>query len=307
MKNDIQRTESVHKPDTVARDQFVWLRQVAADGDLPPTASRIAIVLTSYFNREYDGAAWMSQATLANDLGVTERTVRAGLAGLVDLGHLTSVRRGMTETNLYYLAIKDRGDRQSVADHVQQDIAGHDRQYRAAHNGVTGRSVQSDRKKHVRVTGNVFPTNPLKEPIEEPIEESLSLPLDIGGDSGRRSSSPSADIVAHFEVWWVQYPLKKAKVAACKAYGAVISKKLASPEELLAGALRYAAERSGQDPHYTKHPATWLNKGCWADEQPKTIGSGLPAKYPVRSGYDHLDIGAAMARQMMHEEARRGR
>ena len=36
----------------------------------------------------------------------------------------------------------------------------------------------------------------------------------------------------------------------------------------LAGAQRYAAERKDQDPKYTKHPATWLNGGCWEDEAP---------------------------------------
>jgi hypothetical protein len=46
----------------------------------------------------------------------------------------------------------------------------------------------------------------------------------------------------------------------------VLDKKLATPEELVSGAKRYAAERAGQDGKYTKHPATWLNNECWADE-----------------------------------------
>jgi hypothetical protein len=39
-------------------------------------------------------------------------------------------------------------------------------------------------------------------------------------------------------------------------------------EALIAGAQRYAVERREQDPKYTKHPATWLNAGCWQDEAP---------------------------------------
>src|SRR5438552_2641315 len=99
MTKNIQRTERVHKPDAFARNQFVWLRQVAADRDLPPTASRVAIALTSYFNREEDGAAWMAQPTLASDLGMPERTLRYALASLVDRGHLVCKRRSM-KTNL---------------------------------------------------------------------------------------------------------------------------------------------------------------------------------------------------------------
>lgn len=29
--------------------------------------------------------------------------------------------------------------------------------------------------------------------------------------------------------------------------------------------MRYAAERDGENPRYTKNPATWLNKACWND------------------------------------------
>jgi len=42
----------------------------------------------------------------------------------------------------------------------------------------------------------------------------------------------------------------------------------ATPDQILQGAMRYAAERRGEDPRYTKHPATWLNKGCWSDATP---------------------------------------
>jgi hypothetical protein len=84
-------------------------------------------------------------------------------------------------------------------------------------------------------------------------------------------------IETSFEIWYQQYPKRAAKAAALKAYRAVIIKKLATPEELLAGAMRYAAERSGQDPKYTKHPATWLNSACWADEPAKPAGKTIDA------------------------------
>jgi hypothetical protein len=44
---------------------------------------------------------------------------------------------------------------------------------------------------------------------------------------------------------------------------------------LEAGAMRYAAERTGQDHKFTKYPTTWLNGDCWTDEPPP---SGLAAK-----------------------------
>ena len=57
-----------------------------------------------------------------------------------------------------------------------------------------------------------------------------------------------------------------AKDAARRGFAKAI--KRVDLETLIAGAQRYAVERKGQDQHYTKHPTTWLNGGCWEDETP---------------------------------------
>jgi hypothetical protein len=168
---DRAQDSTTSKRDNFTRDQFDWLRQVAFDNGLPPAASRVAVALTQYFSRKHDGWAWMAQATIAHDLGMSERTARSALSALNERGHLVTKRRGKMETNLYHLALKNsEGDRQSVADHDRQPIAAHDRRPIATHTGVTGKNLQSDRQKTVEVTGNPLPPNPLKEPIEEPIE-----------------------------------------------------------------------------------------------------------------------------------------
>jgi hypothetical protein len=91
--------------DTFTIDQFRWLRQVAADSDLPATASRVAIALTKYFNRKKGGLAFMAQTTLAQELGLSVRPVRYALDELVKRGHLIARRRGMQQTNLYRLGL----------------------------------------------------------------------------------------------------------------------------------------------------------------------------------------------------------
>jgi hypothetical protein len=68
-----------------------------------------------------------------------------------------------------------------------------------------------------------------------------------------------------FAAFWQAYPRHRAKHAAQKAFAAAIERGVA-PEALIAGAKCYALERAEEDPTYTKHPATWLNKGCWTDE-----------------------------------------
>ncbi|CAN7313584.1 hypothetical protein LJR220_001666 [Bradyrhizobium sp. LjRoot220] len=69
-----------------------------------------------------------------------------------------------------------------------------------------------------------------------------------------------------FEQWWKQYPRRVARGAAKKAFKRVLAQKIASPDQLLAGVMRYAAERVGEDPQYTAHGASWLNAERWLDE-----------------------------------------
>jgi hypothetical protein len=146
------------------------------------------------------------------------------------------------------------------------------------------------------MTGSHLPPNPMNEPYEEPIEERESLQLDlVEEDSGRRSRSPPPDLDADFEKWFAQYPKRVAKATALKDYRA--ARKRATAEELLSGATRYAAERNGQDPKFTKHPSTWLNGGCWDDEPAQPIAATYNSSPPGRT--DHIAVAEQLARQVM--------
>ncbi|MCA4132948.1 hypothetical protein [Arthrobacter sp. M4] len=68
-----------------------------------------------------------------------------------------------------------------------------------------------------------------------------------------------------FKAWYEVYPKHVSRGAAVTAY-AKARKNGATLEDLLAGARGYAAHRKGQDPKYTKAPATWLNQECWTDD-----------------------------------------
>lgn len=159
---------------------------------------------------------------------------------------------------------------------------------------VTRDSGQDSHPCHARhptpVTGDTLPLSivtPIKENLKakDKSEERDSLQLDLDDeDSGRRRQSHS-EIDSDFEQFYRQYPRHAAKAAALKAYRGVISKGLVTAAELEAGAMRYAAERSGQDPKFTKHPSTWLNGACWADEPVRAItstidGAGNPIRPP---------------------------
>lgn len=65
-----------------------------------------------------------------------------------------------------------------------------------------------------------------------------------------------------FSQWWHHYPLKVAKFDAIKAYRT--ARKVASAEELLDGAMRYANKR---DDRPFCNPGTWLRQGRWGDQE----------------------------------------
>lgn len=77
-------------------------------------------------------------------------------------------------------------------------------------------------------------------------------------------ASPAPDLTA-FGAFWLVYPKKRDKQEALKAWKAAVASGVA-PQKITDAAAAYARERAGQDPQYTKYPATWLNKGCYDDE-----------------------------------------
>lgn len=89
--------------------------------------------------------------------------------------------------------------------------------------------------------------------------------------------SPAPAVAAMFDEFYRAYPRHVAPGAARKAYDKAL--KRATPETILAGALRYRADPNRSD-EFTKHPSTWLNQDCWGDDP-----------LPVRGGQSRDDGG----------------
>lgn len=74
-----------------------------------------------------------------------------------------------------------------------------------------------------------------------------------------------------FDQFWQAFPRgrKSSKGAARRLFVAIVNGKhrdlQASADELILGALRYA-QAMGDGHPYVKMPSTWLNQGCWEDE-----------------------------------------
>jgi hypothetical protein len=129
------------------------------------------------------------------------------------------------------------------------------------------------------------PDAPFEGEKGDPGARKRGIPVHVKGGSTSPPSNEESkedskeDSLTAFERWWPHYPKKVANVAARKAYQQIIRKGTATEAELLAGVMRYAAERTGKEEHYTKHPAGWLNAERWND---------APAASPPRQR-SHLD------------------
>lgn len=91
-----------------------------------------------------------------------------------------------------------------------------------------------------------------------------------------------ADKEEDFEEWYRTFPKHVAKGAARKAYKRARAQG-ASADDLKLGALAYAVKVAGQDTKFTKHPATWLNAECWADEPTKPEASSAAPQTCVQN------------------------
>lgn len=92
----------------------------------------------------------------------------------------------------------------------------------------------------------------------------------------KSSSEKTEHHLEAFGAFWLTYPKRRAKEEARKAWIAAIDRG-ADPQHIVTAAKDYAHERHGQDPKYTKYPATWLNKGCYDDEPDPQPGRHLRA------------------------------
>lgn len=112
----------------------------------------------------------------------------------------------------------------------------------------------------------------------DPSTDKDSSPATASQPKPKRAPAPKIDHhLEAFGAFWLVYPKKKAREEAKKAWCSAIERG-ANPERLVSSATAYARERAGEDPKFTKYPATWLNKGCYDDEPDTAPGQRPPLR-----------------------------
>lgn len=224
-------------------------------------AMLVYLVLSSHAGR--DGISFPGQQLIADESGLSESSVKRGLAELRALGLIESwvVVTAMGRRNHYRLMVHTlpRDEVKSEGGQVR----------------VNPGSVHSD------LSGE-FPVNREEEPIEEePGRRTTKNPpyppptlVDVSspdGDARREARSSSVD--AAFDEWYAEYPLKKAPTDARKAYEQVLRKTdaatlLSALRAQRAGMVAQAeeAKSKGEKRIPIPYPASWLRRGHWADE-----------------------------------------
>jgi hypothetical protein len=94
---------------------------------------------------------------------------------------------------------------------------------------------------------------------------STTLPPSGGGSARARGGAREGQTPAQFEEFWREYPRRKDKRAAIKAWNAAIKRGVPA-HRLIDGAREYAKVCEYKDAQYVKYPATWINAGSYEDE-----------------------------------------
>lgn len=104
----------------------------------------------------------------------------------------------------------------------------------------------------------------------------------------RAPKSPDGELLAAFDEFWKIYPRKEGKTPALRTWLREV--RLEMVPDVIQAAIRYAELRYGEDGRFTKHAATWLNKGTWrdslTDEKPKPP-EGNGNGFKTRAQRDH--------------------
>jgi len=82
---------------------------------------------------------------------------------------------------------------------------------------------------------------------------------------------PVAQPHTAFDDFWAAYPKKVSKGFARTAWQRALRK---APAEIIIHAAQLYARTA--EPPYIKHPATWLNAECWADQDPEAASISDP-------------------------------
>ncbi|MBJ7403377.1 MAG: hypothetical protein JHD07_08805 [Bradyrhizobium sp.] len=284
------------------RRVFRWQLQVAADPELPALAGTIAIAISQFVNNK-TGTAWPFRHTLAKLVGRSERAVSRAISAMVERGHLDRKDQGRDRPNLLTPILKDE-----TIEARQEADAG---TFEARHSPDDGTLLASCRDTFGHHAGTLSSRRTIEGTIEGTTEGKNIYPpesdlfTEVEVECPTPPPRPKRTAPTRFEEFYAAYPRHEARGAAAKAYTRIVRAGKTTEQELIDGATRYAAVRAGQDPRFTKLPASWLNAECWLDEASPRWSGGeqVRSNAPRPSVRDQILSGARRSLEMFMADA----
>jgi hypothetical protein len=285
---------------------FNWMRGVSDDKGIS-VVHRLILIRLCLHRRNSDGRCTPGYDAVADEIGVWRSTVFRAVDVAIGRGWLAPLPHGgRSLTNFIFTFPDEAGGNSRTGATVNSRSTATVKQPTVApgqRNSRTRATQQSHGESDLPASSKASTRNGSLNGRREREKSQTLAPTDLfgegkkeSGEEGRKKKNnrapPGAD---RFPEFWAANPKHVGKLDAAKAFTKALQE--ASADELIAGAKRYAAERADQDPRYTKHPATWLNKGCWADEPASDGGppiiDGITGDViesptpPRRNGYHH--------------------
>lgn len=140
--------------------------------------------------------------------------------------------------------------------------------YEVTHGNET--DIDIDRDRDIEIDNRDIP------PYSPPTGGENAEKKTTGTLNGKTVDTQGTTVETQFERFWKVYPKHKGKEAARKAFARVYEKKGVSVETLIAAVEKQKtwADWQKENGKYIKNPSTWLNQGCWEDEE---YNSGINA------------------------------
>ncbi len=246
-------------------------REVRARTDLPPQSKVIHDALIDCLNL-HSGGCFPYDETLAERCGMSVPSLRRYQKPLKEAGLIAKAKTGRAPVYTF----PGLTDDQSACDRSDQSAP--DR------SGL--KADRSDRS---------APERSERSNTERAYKEEQN-----------REQNREQNILA-FEMFWGAYPRQIAKKTAHKKFDSIIKAGEATSDELIHGAVRYQLECKDREPRYIKHPTTWLNGGCWADEQAKNVAAPTAADNAQRAENIRKYREKQLAERDAEEAARKSR
>lgn len=219
--------------------KFRW-HEALTRAKLPDKAKLVGLTLWNYTSAEGRNA-FPGNRRLANDLGISERTVIRSLALLREHGWITRTstanRSGPRSlSDVYALAFP--AERVTQACHsVEDERVTNDADH------LTNEPVSDD----TAVSHQQPSTSPKQQPATS---------VEVNLDAGRE-----------FDLWVKAYPRQEQKGRAKAAYAVARTKTDAAVLLKEAQAYRDQVTRQKTETQFIKMPANWLAKECWRDSE----------------------------------------